>query len=67
MLYYLIFCLFVAIFKTIYYIKIEENEKLSNVTGKPLLGVVIISMTISFILAPLVMIELIIDLTKRIK
>ena len=63
--YYIIFACLVAVFKTVYYIRFEKREHFKGITRKQLIAVIVLTFTISFILAPVVMIELIIDIVKN--
>ena len=65
--YYLVFCFVVAVFKTVYYIKVEEKGKFSLLSRKDLVKIIVLSMIVSFVLAPLTMVELVITIVNSKK
>lgn len=65
--YYLTYCLIVAISKTIYYIKVEERRRLAGATRKQMNQVILITFAVSFALAPITMVELLVTIIKNKK
>ena len=65
--YYLTYCLIVATSKTLYYIKVEERQRLAGITRKQMSQVIIITFAVSFALAPITMIELLVTIIKNKK